>query len=144
MITPAAYRRASSGDSPLQTPHRSSLPDRQPATASQYAHRQRDEANHARSSAVSGMTNRIKTSLSPERVSESTATQRRLPQAVVDPENRFHARTRDLQWLSLLWDARACWICDERGPCRHREPDVDLAELATRVFQPMAEKARVA
>jgi hypothetical protein len=34
--------------------------------------------------------------------------------------------------LHELWVARPCWVCSQRGPCGHREPEFDMAWLEAR------------
>lgn len=41
-------------------------------------------------------------------------------------------RTPLLDAVERLWRMRACFMCGERGYCRHREFDVDAADVEAR------------
>jgi hypothetical protein len=36
---------------------------------------------------------------------------------------------RPWEALARIWDVRRCFVCEQFGPCNHREPDADLASV---------------
>lgn len=52
-----------------------------------------------------------------------------LPIRAPAPEPAPPGRVSIWRALHELWAIRPCWMCGARGPCGHREPEVDAAWL---------------
>jgi hypothetical protein len=55
-----------------------------------------------------------------------------LPQPAPGPKNILGYSVDAARALHELWMSRPCNVCQQRGPCGHREPEFDMAWLEAR------------